>query len=405
MPTDQRVNMVDVLRILIANRRFVALCTVGAVAISVIVSLVLPQWYESRATILPPQSAASQLDFLGMMRYAGYQPGMIPAISSPSEVYAAILASVRVKRAVIDSLDLATVYKETRMEKLLGKLRKRTRISVTAEGIVVVRCEDKAPERARLLVDAYVNELDRFNRFSRVTTARAVRQFIETRIGQVVEELDKAESGLSAFKDSTGAVLISEQATASIEAAADIFALITELEVRREQVSQFATERSPEIIDIDRQIRALERKLGEMGYGRSVAGADEARVTAIFPRFNDAPELEISLARLMRDVEVKRAVFAVLSEQYEQARIQEMKDTPTLQVLDWGRVPTVRSRPRRKAIVIITAVSAFFLSSMLAVVRQRARKGEYAREREAISDIKKSLADDLHDVKRLFGRR
>jgi hypothetical protein len=155
------------------------------------------------------------------------------------------------------------------------------------------------------------------------------------------------------------------------------------------------------MIDIGRQIAALERKLEHMGYRG--AGTEDADETTLFPRFSDAPEVELSLARLMRDVEIKRAVYGVLSEQYEQARIQEMKDTPTLQVLDWGRVPTARSRPRRKVIVLITAVSAFFLSSMLAVIRQRARRGEYSREREAIADIKKSLAEDLQDVKRLFG--
>lgn len=392
--------MLDMLRVLVVNRRFIAVCTAGAAVVSVVVSLVLPQWYKSRATVLPPESAASQLDVVGMMRYAGYQPGLIPTLTSPSEVYAAILGSVRVRIAVIDSLDLAEVYNEHSTEKLLEEVDKHTWISMTPEGIVVVECEDREPTRAKRLVDAYVEELDGFNRFSRVTTARAVRQFIEARIGQVIDELDRAESDLKAFKDSTGVVLISEQAQASISTASEIFARIAELEVARERVSQFATEKSPEMIDIGRQIAALERKLESMGFRG--AGTEDADETTLFPRFSEAPEVELSLARLMRDVEIKRAVYGVLSEQYEQARIQEMKDMPTIQVLDWGRVPTERSRPRRKVIVLITAVSAFFLSSLLAVIRQRARRGEYSRGREAIADIKKGIAEDLHDVKRLF---
>ncbi len=397
---EQRVNMTDVLKTLVAGRRFIALCSGIAVAVAVIVSLLLPQWYKSRATVLPPESAASQLDVIGMMQFAGYQPGLIPTLSSPSEVYAAILGSVRIRRAVIDSLDLGEVYDERGLEKLLGEIGKHTWISVTGEGIVVVECEDKKPERAKLMVDTYVNELDRFNRFSKVTSAKAVRQFIEVRIEQVVDELDAAESRLRVFKDSTGAVLISEQARVSIETAADIFAMIAELEVQRERLKFFATEKSPEIIDVNRQIAALERKLAEMGYRASTSPVRHE--TTLFPRASDAPGLELDLARLMRDVEVKQAVYAVLSEQYEQARIQETKDTPTVQVLDWGHVPTVRYRPKRKVIVLVTAVAALLVSSMAAVVRRRIGRGEYSRERAALADIRSSLAEDVEDAKKLL---
>jgi len=397
---EQKVNMMDVLRTLVVNRRFIVLCTVVALVVAVAVSLVLPQWYKSRATILPPDSATSQLDIVGAMQFAGYQPGLIPALTSPSEVYAAILGSVRVKQAVVDSLDLAAVYNESRTEKLLAELGKHTWISVTGEEIIVVECEDREPVRAKRLVDEYVRELDRFNRFSRVTTARAVRQFIETRIGQVIVELDESESELRAFKDSTGAVMVSEQVRVSIETAAELFGLIAELEVQKERLNLFATEKSPEIIDIDRQIGALERKLAEMGYRGG--GGDVGQESTLFPLFSDTPALEMQFARMMRDVEVKRAVYQVLSEQYEQARIQELKNTPTLQVLDWGQVPSVRYRPKRKVIVLITAIAAFLVSSLAAVVRQRARRGEYSREREALADIRKSFAADVEDARKLL---
>jgi len=399
---DQRVNMVDLVRILVVNRKFIALCTAGAIVVSVAVSLILPKWYKARASVMPPESAASQLDLAGMMRYAGYQPALLPVMTSPSEVYASVLGSVRVRWAVIDSLDLYSVYDEDNLEKLLERLSEHTWITVTTDGLIVVECEDKVPERARRMVNLYVRELDRFNRFSRVTSAGFVRHFIENRIVEITEELERAERDLKAFKDSTGAVIIDEQARVSIETAAGIFANIAELEVARERVSRFATHRSPEVIDIERQIAALERKLEQMGYSRSAV--DEEYDSMLFPRFSDAPALELELARLTRDVEVKRAVFAVLSEQYEQARIQEMKDTPTLQMLDWGRTPLLKWRPKRVAIVGISTVSAFVLACAIVLVRDGARRGKYRREQEAISEIKKSISSDIEEVKGLLKR-
>ncbi len=397
---DQRVNMSDGLKTLVAHRRFIVFCTVGAILVSVAVSLALPKWYRARGSVMPPESAASQLDLIGMMSYAGYQPALLPTLTSPSDVYVAILGSVRIGRAVIDSLDLSSVYGETELEKLLKKLDKHTWISVTAEGLVAVECEDKQPDRARRMVNLHIRELDRFNRFSRVTSAKAVRQFIEGRIVEVAEELNTAERNLKTFKDSTGAVFINEQARVSIETAAEIFASIARLEVSRERVSQFATERSPEVIDIGRQITAMERKLEQMGY--SASGTEEDHESMLFPRFSDTPALEMQLAGLRRDVEVKRAVYAVLSEQYEQARIQELKDTPTVQVLDWGESPSVKWRPRRAVIVGISTVFAFILSCVVAVVREGARKGKYAREKDAISDLKRSFSSDVEEVKNIL---
>lgn len=397
---EQRVNMFEIIRILIAERRFIVLCTAATLVVSVAISLVLPRWYKSRASVLPPDSATSQMDLVGMMQYAGFQPGMLPTIASPSDVYAKILGSVRVRRAVIDSLGLAGVYDQNSIEDLLEELGKHTWIDVSPEGLVIVECEDRHPERAKQMVDAYVNELDRFNRFTRVSTARGVRQFIETRLQEVEKELNVAEAGLRAFKDSTGAVLISEQARVSIETAAELFAKIAELEVQRERMRPYATEMSPEIVDIDLQIQALERKLEEMGYRRSAA--DDGHDSLLFPRFSDTPGLELNLERLMRDVEVKRAIYGVLVEQYEQARIQELRDTPTVQVLDWGLVPVGKWRPKRTVIVLTSTISALLLSLVIAVVRHRAGRGEYRHEREALGEIRKSLAVDVKDAKKLI---
>jgi uncharacterized protein involved in exopolysaccharide biosynthesis len=397
---EQKVNMLDGLRVLVVNRKFIALCTVGAILVSVVIALVLPKWYKARASVMPPESASSSLDLVGMMSYVGFQPALLPTMTSPSEVYAAILGSVRVKQTVIDSLDLASVYREETPEKLLKKLNKHTWISVSSEGLIVVECEDKQPERARRMVNLFVRELDRFNRFSQVTSARAVRQFIENRIAEVTDELSRAEKDLKAFKDSTGAILLTEQARVSIETAAVMYAEIAQLEVARERVRGLATERSPEVIDLDRQIMALEQKLAEMGYTHTRSpGAGESM---LFPSFAKAPALEMELARLMRDVEVKRAVYAVLSEQYEQAKIQEMKNTPTVQVLDWGRTPTIRWRPKRKTIVGISTLSALILSCVIVMLSEAARRGKYRSEKDALSEIGRTLSSDVDSLKRML---
>ncbi len=370
---EERVNLLEVLRILSKERRIVIVSTVAALLISGVVSLVLPKWYKARATILPPESGTSQTDVVGLMRFAGYQPALLPTVTSPSEIYTAILGSSRVTNAVIDSLDLMTEYGTDSRLKVLDRVIKHVEVGVTRESLVRVEYEDKDRERSARVANAFVGELDRFNRETRTTSARRLREFIEDRIKQAETDLEVAEMDLKEFKDETGVVFISEQAKASIETAADLYGRIVGLEVSLERLSQFATDRSPEVVDIKSQIRALDKSLAEMGYVTAEHG--EVTKGKLFPDFSNAPEWEMRLADLMREVEIKRSVYKVLSEQYEEARIQEMRDTPTLHVLDWAEPPLVRSKPKRKIMVGISGAFAFVLSSFVVIHRNRVPTG------------------------------
>jgi hypothetical protein len=166
---------------------------------------------------------------------------------------------------------------------------------------------------------------------------------------------------------------------------------------------QYATERSPEVLDIRTQIRALERKLAEMGYMEGEVEADDG--STLFPKFSTAPEIEQQLAVLMRDVEIKRSVYTVLSEQYEQAKIQELKDTPTLRVLDWAYPPELRSRPKRKKIVGISVALALLLSSVWVYYREKSGNRLQGDAEGAHYDIAAMLRDDLDWINGLVTRK
>jgi uncharacterized protein involved in exopolysaccharide biosynthesis len=273
----------------------------------------------------------------------------------------------------VDSLDLIQAYGKGSLEETREAVWYGLRVSVSPEGLVLVSYEDRDAARAAAVANAFVAELDRFYSETRVTTARKVRELIERQMGKTEAELESAQAALKDFKERTGAVMISEQTDASIRTAAELYGRIAELEVNLERISQFATDKSPEVMDTKAQIRALERKLVEMGYADAGPDSEADAGVTLFPKFSSAPSLEQQLADLMMAVEIKASVYKVLSEQYEEARIQEARDTPTIQVLDWAQRPHMRSRPKRKMIVAISTVAGFFLSSLWVIYRARPR--------------------------------
>ena len=65
----------------------------------------------------------------------------------------------------------------------------------------------------------------------------------------------------------------------------------------------------------------------------------------------------------MREVEVQGRLLEIMVPQYEQARMEESKNIPTLQIIDEPRVPLNKTKPKRIFIVI----GAVFMSTIFSV--------------------------------------
>jgi len=69
----------------------------------------------------------------------------------------------------------------------------------------------------------------------------------------------------------------------------------------------------------------------------------------------------------MRDVEVNQQVYITLKQQYEIARIEEVKEAPVVNVLDEGREAVEKDWPRRNLRVIVTIILLSFISLIFTI--------------------------------------
>ncbi len=408
---NETVSLVSVVTVLVKRRRAIAWTVLIAFLLSVAVSLLLPRWYESTATILPPESSVSQLDVAGLLQSVGIiQPGQLPTMASATDVYRAILGSQTVQYALVDSFDLQAAYGKKSREKGLKSLRKHSDIEVTEEGLIRVTVEDRNRMRAAEIANAYMALLDRFNKESSTGRAKRTREFIEKRLAETESSLQNAERALRDFQQSTGAIALPEQATVSIEAAAELWRQIVELEVALSATAGFESERSPRVMRIRRQIAELKSRLVELNGGTIEGGyepGDEPETPrSVFLGLRNAPELVLRYGTLLRDVEVQRAVFQFLTRQVEEAKIQEARDTPTIQPLDTGIPAEVAARPRKKVIVAAATGLALLLSIVWSFGIERWERSKLdpasAAQWEAIS---RSVSKDLARFRRTPGAR
>jgi len=85
---------------------------------------------------------------------------------------------------------------------------------------------------------------------------------------------------------------------------------------------------------------------------------------------NKSPELQMEHTRLLREVEAKQQVYITLQQQLELARIEEVKQTPIIHILDRAVPPSRKSRPNRALIVVLSALFGLVVGTSVVVVKR-----------------------------------
>lgn len=82
--------------------------------------------------------------------------------------------------------------------------------------------------------------------------------------------------------------------------------------------------------------------------------------------------------RLVREAKIQETIFTLLTQQLEQARIAEAKDTPTVRILDRAIPPEWKSRPSITKNTLMGGVVALMVGIVLALMldsRAKRREG------------------------------
>jgi len=85
--------------------------------------------------------------------------------------------------------------------------------------------------------------------------------------------------------------------------------------------------------------------------------------------YEGSPELFMIYSQLFREVEAKKEVYLMLQQQLELARIEEVKQSPILHILDHAVPPIKKSYPNRGLFFIISAFIGLLLASLQTVFR------------------------------------
>jgi capsule polysaccharide export protein KpsE/RkpR len=370
------------LRLLWNGRRFLGRMAVTGFLLGALLAFLLPKKFESTAQLMPPDnqstSGVAMLAALtsktgsGLGGFAGDLLGM----KSSGALYIGILRSRTVEDRLIDRFDLKKVYRTRLEENARRRLEENTGISEDRKsGIITIIVIDHDPQRAMAMAQAYVEELDRLVAQLTTSSARREREFLEGRLKTVQVDLENAEQEFSQFASKNSAIDIKEQGKATVDAAATLEGQLIAARSELEGLKQIYSGNNVRVRATQARVAELQNQLEKIGgKGESTTAESGAPGEPLYPSMRKLPLLGVAFADLYRRTKVQEAVFEALTQQYEFAKVQEAKETPSVKVLDDPRVPEQKSYPPRVEIMLLGTLLA--LAAAAALLLSRARWAE-----------------------------
>jgi len=364
-------NFIDYLYILVKRRKLIIVNFFIVAIITAAYSLIMPKTFSAATVVMPPTGGSSLLSSLTSNLPVAGLLGGLGGVSDETNTIIAILKSRSITENTIKQFGLFERYEAEDMEEAIKIFRNTVDVSVNDEGMIEIIVsadteyladEEKENEARTLCADIanfMVAELNRINTELQTREAKFNRIFIEKRYEQNKSDLREAENAIRSFGEKYGMISLPDQVSAAIQAAAQIESQIAVKEVELQAMKSTLYSGHSEIRKKEIELRELRKKLEEIKLG-----SPQQDTLAIFPAFAKAPELGIKYLQLMRDLEVQNKIFEFLTQQYEQAKIQEARDTPMVQVLDTAIPPNKRTKPKRSLLVLLAGMVSIIFSAL-----------------------------------------
>lgn len=396
------INILDYFQVLVKRRRMILGLVLGVMILTAVISLILPKTYRATATLLPPEQPQG-LGLETMLAKTPLPSLGIPRPSKTADVFVQILKSRTVARGVIGKLNLMKIWGIDSFEKAREKLADISSISASEEGIVTIRVEARSPQLAAAIANTYIQELDRVNKEKSSSRAKIARIYIEKQLKRTEESLKRASEALAEFQQENKAVSLEEQMKVAIEKAGEIKGKIMAKEVELGVLLQTMKETNPQVRAIRSEIEELQKQYRQLQYGN---GQSLSEQNEFYIPFSEAPEVSRKLAELIREVKIQETVYELLNQQYYQAKIEEAKDTPTVQVLDEAVPPERKYKPKRKLMILVAGSLTLFCSILIAFFLEYLErlKQKDQNDYQKIERMWHDIKEDLLKVKRIFRR-
>ncbi|MGA7836977.1 MAG: Wzz/FepE/Etk N-terminal domain-containing protein [Ignavibacteriaceae bacterium] len=362
MAEDNKVDLLDYLVILVKWKKLLlVVCIISLIVSYLAIYFFVDKKYESTSLLLPSnvENSGSILSGLSSLKSLPFDIGGLTT-NSDVDLYNSIIYSRSLLDQVIKKFDLVKIYKVDTtdidyFEQVLKRLRNDVNADINDDGVTYIITTAAPSPQLSADIDNFIVKLlnDRVIEL-KIKKSKENKQFLEARVNEIKDSLKYSENQLKLFQEKTGMFEAENQTKAILEQLAEFQAQLAEKQTQYSVYKEIYGENSPQALNAKIIAGKFEAKLKNIESGR------DSSVSLL--SLNKLPQNALNYFRLFRDVQIYTNILEFELPLYEQARIQEKKDIPILQVIDYAIPPAKKSFPPRVLFAsLITIVILLFV--------------------------------------------
>jgi len=336
--------------------RFIILTTlIVGISVSLIIFFIIKPVYLSSAII--KASGKSSIGFGGLLSGSG-----IPDLGSFDELtggtmvkeltlYEEILLSRRCLENVINKFDLINEFDYRFMQDAVKDFRTNM-IDITKNtksGTIEIGIYDVNPLRAKEIADYMIELLNTINTEMNVLNAKNNREFVQKRYNEISLDLKNAEDSLKDFQNKYG-LAPDVVAKSVVQSEVQMEFEIKSEEIKLDLLKKILSTDQAEIKNQEAKILSLKKQLNDIRNTTPEISNLSLKGT---------PDVVMNYLRLVRNVEILNKMLLYIMPVYEQAKIEEKKEMPSVIVLDYPSLPEYKTKPKRLTVIGISIFATF----------------------------------------------
>lgn len=354
--------------IILRHWRFLSICFFSAAIVAGIYAFTIPNSFKATASFLPPQRQSRLIENISSGLSTTLKSFGLSKMSNAGNgiySYLSILQSKKMGERIIKKFDLMKMYdiSSGSMEKALQQLAENTEFTFEEEGHLTINVDDVDPKRAADMTNSYLEYLNEINTELNVREARFNRIYIEQQYHATLDTLQSIEKEFVTFQKRTKLYSLPDQVKAALTASANLKAQLLYQRVAVSVAEKMFGEEDADVLLAKTKLQEMEKSINNAQSGKGLED--------ILPPVKDMPAEGLEYMSLYRDYEIFSKLLGFLLPMFQQAKIDEVKESQAVVVLDRAVAPEKKSKPKRSIIIGVSALSVLIVGIIFVLLRER----------------------------------
>lgn len=366
---ENKITIFDVM-IALAKKKWFIIIFVGICCIaSVTYVLLTPQIWSSNAkfvTVSDDMSASG----IGSSMLSNVGLDFLTSQSSGALQNMMYLTSRDLKKKIVKKYNLTEYFEIAEKDSLKAremtietlKLKMYSVFYDKKTDIITISFRTKTQEMSRDMVNYVLNELNEYNLNYKKTKGKEKRVFLEKRIDELDTEFEKITDKFIAFQKKTNLYSTDSQIEQQFKIYSELLTKKYENDIALTMIKGTYDEDNPtvkQLQDVKQELNSLIKNIQN--------GSFEKNAKIMIP-FDSIPTNVAQYEIYKMQLEINRKIYEFVYPQYEMAKIEEIKDLPTIDVIQHADLEGLRVYPKRGLICIIVFLVSFMIAAFIVIL-------------------------------------